>query len=274
MQIKRLFPLKKINIENITINDLYDRLYSVAKAKGFKKKILGYIDGWPLLLFYRKINKDKPNILIASGFHGVEIGGCWGVVNFLENAPDNLLDSVNISFMPLVNPTGFELGKRKNKWRENPNRGFCHLSSNKTKISKEGLILEDNILLITKLAKDCFISLHEDPDFEYFYLYTYEQETEPSEWSFLLRNTLKSIFTPIPKRLANNLFVNMSSSIVFKCCDGSFEDLLFHLGIPLTATTETPGKLSLKKRIQANSSIIASVIKYIRRKKLVKNISK
>jgi predicted deacylase len=266
MQIKRLFPLKKINIEKITINDLYDRLYSITKERGFKKKILGYVDGWSILIFYRKIDKTKPSILFSSCFHGNEVAGCLGIINFLENAPEDLLNSINVSFMPIVNPTGLELNKRKNKWDENPNRGYCHLSSNKTKISKEGLILESNIALITALAKDCFVSLHEDPDFEYYYLYTYEKETEPSDWSLKLKNTLESIFSPIPKKLANYLFVNMASSIVFKCCDGSFEDLLFHLGIPLTATTETPGQLPLKKRIQANSAIIASVIKYIKKK--------
>ena len=273
MQIKRLFPLKKINIDNISIDDLYDRLDVAIEKRKFKKKILGYIDDWPIYIVAPDIDISKPSILFAAGFHGPEIAGSWGIINFLENAPKNIFKSVNISFIPLVNPTGMELGSRNNKWEENPNRGFCHKTRNRNDVSQEGAILQENINLIINLAKDCFISLHEDPEFEHFYLYTYERDDAPGEWSLLLKNTLSTIFEPIPKKMEKTDFDHMVNSTVFKCCDGSFEDHLFHLGIPLTATTETPGLLDLKKRIQANSTVIAAVIKYIA-KRSAKDIPK
>jgi hypothetical protein len=274
MQIKRLFPLKKINTEDISIDDLYDRLYVTIEKRKLKKKTLGYIDDWPIYIVAPSIDINKPNLLFAAGFHGPEIAGCWGIINFLENAPKRLFESVNVSFIPLVNPTGLELGSRNNKWEENPNRGFCHKSRNRNDVSQEGILLQENIDLIISLAKDCFISLHEDPDLEHFYLYTYEKQDAPGEWSKLIKNTLNTIFDPIPKKMEKTDFDHMVNSTVFKCCDGSFEDHLFHLGVPLTATTETPGQKDLKKRIQANSTVIAAVVRYMAKNQLKTSLNK
>ena len=57
----------------------------------------------------------------------------------------------------------------------------------------------------------------------------------------------------------------VKDGLVFCKCDGSFEDLLFHEGIPRSACTETPGLLEINLRIVANAAIITAFVEYTQR---------
>jgi predicted deacylase len=233
---------------NFELSNLRARILRASAALNLTIQTLGEVDGEPIWL----ITPPNPcNRLVAAGFHGDEIAGPWGVLNYLEHAAiDN--KPINISFLPIVNPTGLNSNTRTNKYEEDPNRGFCHSTLNSR--SKEGDILFANIKRILELSSDGFLSLHEDSAAEEFYLYSFEEGKEPGHFSKRLGHAVAGILTT-----DNNSVVADSpakNGIIFGDCDGSFEDFLFHAGVSRTACTETPGLLGFNTRVAANRILI------------------
>jgi predicted deacylase len=221
---------------------------------------LGKIGSYPLLLLTPKQMVDGPNLMIAAGFHGEEPAGCWGILQYLGTLADDNLPRANISFLPLVNPTGFREGRRVNDWGENPNRGFCHTDSGVPEPTREGQILLDNLSRFRILAKDGFVSLHEDSDQKRFYIYTFEKGPRAGDFSEALRRAEAKLFEPCPDGEVEGSIVQ--NGIVYCECDGSFEDLLFHEGVPRTACTETPALLDINQRIAGNVNIIRAFVDF------------
>jgi hypothetical protein len=48
--------------------------------------------------------------------------------------------------------------------------------------------------------------------------------------------------------------------IVYRHCDGSLEDWMFHLGVPRVIVTETPGTYALERRIKGHVAAINTFI--------------
>lgn len=243
-------------IHNITV--FTEKLHHLASKRKFNIENLGKVEDDSILLLLPERVVKGPKLLVAAGFHGDEPAGCWGILQFLEENYLRFSRNFNISFLPLVNPSGFRHGSRINEWQENPNGNFCHTTSGKPEPSREGRILLDHLDQLKFLATDGFVSLHEDFEQNRFYLYTFEQTENPGKFSQALYAELRRFFEPVPDGIVEG--VKVVDGIVFHNCDGSFEDFLFHEGIPRTACTETPGLLDIKKRIEANSSIIAGLI--------------
>lgn len=252
--------LKVENCESTDLIQFMQRLSQFTPDRGLLTQELGNVGSDPILLLKPKISNDGPNLLIAAGFHGEESAGPWGILYFLKNFPQDLFNSSNLSFIPVVNPTGFRQGKHTNMLGEDPNRGFCHNNSGKLELSQEGLILMENLLILKSLAKDGFISLHEDIELEHFYLYTFENSETPGSFSKALCTAENNFFEPPPDGIIEGGSVR--NGIIFRYCDGSFEDLLFHEGIPRTACTETPGLFDIDKRVEANSNIISAFVRF------------
>ena len=240
------------------IDAYFQRLKTATSSNGLEIRELGYVGSYPLLLVEPQ-NTSGPNILVAGGFHGEEPAGPWGILRFLETHPHELLSRVNLSFLPLVNPTGFVQGQRLNDWGENPNSGFCHGEARGGILSREGRILLDNISLLRPLADDGFVSLHEDSDQSGFYLYTFEQSEIPGQFTRSLRDAGLDFFDCCSDEIAGE---TVEDGVVYCQCDGSFEDFLFHEGVPRTACTETPGRLNINARINCNCYIIQNFINY------------
>ena len=214
------------------------RLSSIIKEKNMLAQNL--CDN--LLLVRHKNPIKGPNILIAAGFHGDEPAPTWAILEFIEKEQ---IAKVNISFLPLVNTTGFLKRTHLNDLGENPNRGFCHSGHP----SREGVTLFENISLIKELAKDGFLSLHEDSDMEEFYLYSYEN----SGLTSAIYDTCRRFFKPYTKGVIEG--ANINNGIAKSHHDGSFEDFLSHEGVRAICT-ETPGRSRLDIRIKANIEII------------------
>ena len=231
---------------------LLERLVRAAERRGLAIDELGFVGGAPILLLRPKITCPGPQLLVAAGFHGEEPAGCWGVLHHLESSDHD--EGVNVSFLPLVNPTGIRAGRRENDWAENPNCDFCHTESGVPSPSREGKILLDAIDRLLPRAHDGFLSLHEDIDLDRFYVYSFEQSTAPGSFSKALVDVESQFFEPVSDGPFCGAIV--CGGVIFSECDGSFEDFLFHNGVPRTACTETPGALPFEKRVQANSAII------------------
>ena len=236
---------------------LFSGILKIGSHRGFKIHRLGQIGNYPLILTTRPV-AGKPKILLAAGFHGEEPAGCYGVLKFLQESLN--LNSVSLSILPMVNPTGIRIGKRENKWGENVNRGF-HLTK-KTPLSKEGKLLIKHTKMLELLAQDGFVSLHEDDRKDNFFLYTFERGNKPGVFSYTLRKALDSVFKQREDGLEGEGGI-LDDGIVFNECDGTYEDYLFHKGIPYTACTETPGTKKFSDRVEANRRVIEHFIWFV-----------
>jgi len=244
------------------INVFMSNTYMLADKKQFEVEELGKVGNESIILLNRTQNSEAtPHLLVAAGFHGEEIAGCWGILKLLDTVSQELLQRINLSFIPLVNPTGFKKNQRLNDWGENPNSAFCHTLSGNAEVSKEGMILLNHVERLKQMARDGFISLHEDIDEKRFYLYTFEHSDSPSDFSEVLLQTASEFFEiKVDGVIESQTILN---GLIFNACDGSFEDFLYHQGIPKTACTETPGQLDINRRINANANIINAIIKLL-----------
>lgn len=244
------------------------QLLHLAAENGFWLRILGEVGNWPIWLIRTQGHpkRDTIKLLIAAGFHGEEKAGPWAIIEWMKNYDAKLLKKFDISFLPVVNPTAFNRGARYNTWGEKSNCGFCHPEL-KDKPSEEGKILIENINFLLPLAKDGFLSLHEDITTKEYYAYTFEPTKEPGAFTCGLLSTLGEFFDKplngvgaLADANAGNGRPYVVNGLVYKLCDGSFEDWLFHKGVQKVAVTETPALHKLQRRIDANVAIINKFI--------------
>lgn len=251
--MKRIVPYRK-------------RLFTLAADKKLWLRVLGEVGNHQIWLVRTResANHSLPRLLIAGGFHGEERGGPLAILQWLENFDVNALKA-DVSFIPIANPEAFDEGKRYNTKNEKSNCGFCHPESG-DKPSKEGVILMRHMPFLKMLAKDGFLSLHEDVGSKEFYLYTFERTDEPTKFTKDLRSELAKHFEKAldgevihsdATNQAKDKKVMAKDGVVFKLCDGSFEDWLFHEGVPRCAVSETPGSgIELKRRVDAGEAMI------------------
>ncbi|RPI80874.1 MAG: N-acetyl-L-ornithine deacetylase ArgE [Nitrosopumilales archaeon] len=234
-----------------------------SKARTFHFQILqlGLIKNYPLLLFTPIKKTTLPNILIAGGFHGDEPAGPLGILYFLLNIYPVIFETCNISFLPLVNPTGYQNNLRNNFQDDDVNRGFCHREVLNQPLSIEGKILTEYEELILKISQNGFLSLHEDIDSREYYFYTFEKTGKNGIFQESLRNCFKSFFKPCLQSHIYDCPVIDSGILNFH--DSSFEDYLFHRGVPFTVCAEAPRLYELEDRILACSAIIESFCAFI-----------
>jgi hypothetical protein len=251
-----------------------DRLFRIAAEKKLWMRPLGEIDGKQVWFLRNRESRNSKGItlLIVAGFHGEEQAGPLGLLEWLEEFDMNLYSHFNLSFVPIINPVGFDYKRRYADPKVKNNCGFCHPESG-DQPSKEGIILLKNFPLLKGSARDGFLSLHEDvfdpakdrkPQDKY-YVYTFERTPEPGGFTLGLLEKLGEFFPgPLDDEYVETDTkggdVKAKRGIIYRLCDGSFEDYLFHEGILRCAVTETPGKYPLKKRVLANKSIISRFI--------------
>jgi len=200
----------------------------------------------PLNIFVPKVLSRK-KVLIIAGLHGDEPGGPLGILKFLNQSnARELLDRLSVSFIPIVNYYGFENNKRKNEENKDVNRNF--FSENTSKQTK---IILKNSKLIVNLAKDGFLTLHEDDSKKGFFVYTYGNK--------------KQLFDSILDTGRKFFNIQKDNKIedgqIKETNDQSFEDFLANKNI-LGICTETPPSEKLQKRVEANRQIINTFLRF------------
>jgi len=246
------------------------RLLACTSHKRLWITSLGLVKNWPIWLVRTsmKYDKKKPHVLIAAGFHGEEKAGPLAIMKWLESK--SWSHRIDMSFLPVVNPTGFDIGQRYNYLNQITNTGFCHTKELGDTPSMEGqtlLAYEEHI--IKRLARDGFLSLHEDIATQEFYVYSYEPGLEPSPFALAIRDVEDRFFKRYED--GNGVITDGSSvlypergvvkeAMVHNFCDGSYEDFRMHQGCPHSLATETPGKLPISKRVGANIAIMDTFI--------------
>jgi predicted deacylase len=240
--------------------DLFlSRIREIAAHRGYATATLGTPFEDPLvhLTPLRVRSEERPRLLVGAGFHGYEISGPWGVLHFLESAPDELLEEACIEFLPAVNPWGFRHNTRWNRWGQDPNDGYCPPLGRG--LSVEGRILLSRKAELLRAARHGALMLHGDLDEDVFYLYSYEFSTHPTAFTIRLVEAAAEHFLidPASERYGDA----MKDGVVYCRHDGSFEDWLFRKGVPFVATTEVPGRADFHRRIIANAALIERFVR-------------
>jgi len=256
------------------IRSFQRQMFKIAAEKHLWLTILGEIEDEPMWLIRSRENRDHndPKFLILSGFHGEEKAGPYSILEWLTNCDPILFKKIDLSFIPIVNSIGFKKGCRYSIPGEKNNQGFCHPESGE-KRSREGDILYNNIDLLLLLAKDGYLSLHEDVLVKEYYLYTFEKRRRAALTSGLL-NTLGKHFnkpldgTTTAGMTAEQISASHEVGVMVtkgwvnhrKLHDGSLEDFFYHENIPRIAVSETPGLFTLKRRVNAGKEVIDKFI--------------
>lgn len=237
------------------------RLVSVCKKRQFDLRVLGLTVHQPIYLATRSSNQaNAKSILIASGFHGEEPAGPWGLLHALEAIDQTTLEAVNVAFLPLVNISGFSLGTRFNYNNENPNRGFLPRIDGAV-LSEEGQILLQHQTELTALSLDGALSCHEDVTQQHGYVYANERGEQPSLLALKLRQCNADFFPIHEDGKVDDCMIK--NGIVLNHKDSSFEAWLFENGSAHTYCTETPGHSTFfDSRILANSAMIKTFIAF------------
>lgn len=199
----------------------------------------------------------RKTICFVAGIHGDEEAGPLGTLAYLEGN-FHVPKHKRVIFIPLANPSGFERNKRENADDIDINRHFLDKElKGECKFLWDALKHENIDLLHT---------LHEDPDLKTFYLYY----THHKELAEDLRELAKKYFNIFPKDSRQPLEAEANTVYKDKIYDGliplphvvrgTIEDkCLIEKAIPYI-TTESPGKVDLKKRINFNRDAIKTSI--------------
>lgn len=252
-----LFDCKSTDIQRF-----YTLLEHAQIRLGLSVQKLADVGGQPLWLMQSpQPRQELPNLLISAGFHGEESAGPWGMLHFLSLLDSQIFERVNLTLLPLVNPTGFAKGHRFNDIGENPNRGF-YLQDGQPKVgddtSREGKILLEHADQLKAASRDGILTCHEDVLQSETYVYTFEPTQTPAAFSLTLRDTLGQHF-PVAKD-GNIDDCPVRNRVIFNHFDTSFESFLVRSGAVVGCCSETPGQQELDQRILANSAVMSAFL--------------
>ena len=245
------FSSAKLIYDIITLCNIHRLKYKIIGNESFEKINQTY----PI---YKIIINPKIKIkfCIIAGVHGNEIAGPFTILEALNN-PQKIFDSrIRYDIFPLLNPTGFDLKQRYDD--DNRDLNCLNKKTLKSRNYREIQAFNES----TKNQRfDALISLHEDLSQTKFYAYIFEKDKNP-----LYRKIISSTEKKINIWKTKNIYENFSDKkgLVINAHDRAIEDRLYCQGrAKISLTTETPGKLTLKKRIKINLDNIKTINKYL-----------
>ncbi len=250
-----IFQCKSNDISTFT-----SLLHTQLDRHDFTATTLGTVDGYPILACESRFyDPEKPSVLVSAGFHGEEPAGPWGLLHLLTKWEDGGPHSLNITLLPLVNPTGFLRGTRFNYNEQNPNRGFGFKDGRvlvQEDTSEEGKILIANSALLEESSRDGILTCHEDVLQTGSYLYTFEESSRPGIFSLTLLDTLKSCVALTDATEIDGL--PLEGHLIHNHFDTSFESYLVQAGAKVGVCSETGARQPIDQRILANSALSAT----------------
>ena len=236
--------------KNFSSAKLINDIITLCNIHRIKYKIIG-------LEVFEKINQTYPiyqivinpkakyKFCIIAGVHGSEIAGPFTILEALKK-PEKFFESkIRYDIFPLINPTGFDLGRRY----DDDNRDLNCLNK-KTLKSKNYREIQAFNEATKKQRFDALISLHEDLPQTKFYAYIFEKGKNP-----LYRKIISSTEKKIDIWKTKNIYENFSDKkgLVINAHNQAIEDRLYCQGrAKISLTTETPGKIPLKERVKIN----------------------
>lgn len=238
-------------------NDI-DYYYSRMFESGLKIEELGKIEDLSIFLVQNDYEKGRPNILITGGVHGEESGGPWGILNVIMKLKLMKIH-VNISFIPIMNPFGFSKGIRFNADLKSINSGYFRTKSGKPEITEEGKILNKNFIRISELAKNGFLSCHEDVNEKHFFIYELINDAKPDFFCQELQEIGNRYFGKKPD--GKTYQGKTKDGVILNERDGTIDDYLFTIGnVHRSITIETPATDDINKRVYVQEQLITKFI--------------
>lgn len=239
-------------------NDI-DYYYTRMMESGLKVEELGKTDNdLPIFLLQNDHVKGQPNIMIMSGVHGEETAGPWGLLNVMMKLKLMKIH-VNISIIPIMNPYGFSKGIRFNADLKSINSGYFRTKSGKPELTTEGEIFNRNFVRFSELARNGFLSCHEDVMEKHFFIYEIINGTKPDFYCNEIQLIGIKYFDKQPDGPTYDGTVK--DGVVMNEKDGTIDDYLFTIGgIHRAITTETPGTADINKRVYVTEQLITKFI--------------
>lgn len=240
------------------VNQLLDRLNLAARRAGFTRKHFLTIGDYELPEFSRISEiPSARRLYISAGVHGNEPAGPMAILEMLTNK--RIPDDLNVSLIPVINPTGLENSTRENAQGIDINRDF-----GPTPQSEEAKALKQWLAVKTF---DLALCLHEDFESSGSYLY----EIKPDESESVASQILDAMepFTgidPSPEidgMPVENGLMKPPVSRFRESRDGLPEALLitFDAHAPWCFTIETPSSQNIVQRIGAQIAAVRTAVK-------------
>ena len=204
---------------------------------------------------------NRLKAMISAGIHGDEPSGVEAICSFLENNRfDNFSDEWELTFLPCLNPYGYEHGLRENHEGKDLNRLFKH-ESPPTEVRFAKSIFESSY--------DLTIELHEDFMTPGYYLY---QKGTHAEDDLLGKKILQAVKNIMPINLNGEIDgCSAQGGIIVQGNEPMdwWPMALYSLskGTRRCLTLETATKLSMDARIEAHLVAIDTALNYFSRKK-------
>ena len=205
---------------------------------------------------------NRLKAMISAGIHGDEPSGVETICSFLENNRfEKFADVWELTFLPCLNPYGFEIGSRENHEGKDLNRLFKHDSPpQKVKFAKSSF----------DKYYDLTIELHEDFMTPGYYLY---QKGTHAEDDQLGKKILQAVKKVMPINL-NGEIDGCSAQEGIMVPENDFKSMdwwpmaLYSLfkGTRRCLTLETATKFSMDVRIEAHLVAIDTALNYFSRK--------
>lgn len=235
------------------------KLAWIAGYLGLALDSLGEVGGEPLLRLQTPGDRPGlPRLLVASGFHGEEPAGPWGILAWLDTRPREALAAVALTILPVVNVAGFRAGRRLNADGDNPNRGYL---PGHEPLSAEGCLLLHHADALAAAGRDGFLACHEDVDAAEAYIYGLERSEQPGEFSRALARANAAWFPLQPDGLLYDCPIR--DGIIFNHPDTSFEAWMMSRGAARAACVETPGQQPFMRRIAAQRAMIEAFTGFV-----------
>ena len=204
---------------------------------------------------------NRLKAMISAGIHGDEPSGVEAICSFLENNRfENFSDEWELTFLPCLNPYGYEHGLRENHEGKDLNRLFKH-ESPPTEVRFAKSIFDSSY--------DLTIELHEDFMTPGYYLY---QKGTHAEDDLLGKKILQAVKNIMPINLNGEIDgCSAQGGIIVQGNEPMdwWPMALYSLskGTRRCLTLETATKLSMDARIEAHLVAIDTALNYFSRKK-------
>lgn len=201
---------------------------------------------------------NRRKALISAGIHGDEPGGVETICAFLENNQfENFSEEWELTFLPCLNPHGYEYGSRENHEGKDLNRLF------KQEAPPHEVAFAKSIL---ENPYELTIELHEDFMSRGYYLY--QQGTHPED-DHLGRKILRAVKDIMPINL-NGEIDGRSAKAGIMVQESDFMSMdwwpmaLYSLfkGARRCLTLETASKFPIDMRVEAHSVAISTALNY------------
>ena len=200
---------------------------------------------------------NRRKALISAGIHGDEPGGVETICNFLENNRfEKFSDEWELTFLPCINPYGYEYDSRENQDGKDLNRLFKH---------KEPPIEVTFVKSILEGSYELTIELHEDFMSPGYYLY--QSGTNPED-DPLGQEILQQVKDIMPINLNDEIDGRSAKAGIMIKEDFSAMDwwpmALYALskGTRRCLTLETATKYSMDIRVEAHLKAIDTALNY------------